>query len=99
MQACCKLLTVICLPSKLVFALRILKQMTLIDPRLPTAELLKLAAQNHRKAIILDESDRQILTALLKERGQDELDYGQELEVDNVRLVKRVNGAVGIYYS
>lgn len=74
-------------------------QMTLIDPKLSTLELLKLAAENHQKKIELSESERQLLTALLKERGSEELDYGQELEVDNVRLVKRVNGAVGIYYS
>jgi hypothetical protein len=74
-------------------------QMTVIDPKLSTLELLKLAAENHQKKIELSEPDRQTLTALLKERGADELEYGQELEVENVRLVRRVNGAVGIYYS
>lgn len=74
-------------------------QMTLIDPKLSTMELLKLAAENHQKKIELTETDRQLLVALLKERGAEELEYGQEIEVDNVRLVKRVNGAVGIYYS
>jgi hypothetical protein len=74
-------------------------QMTLVDPKLSTTELLKLAAENHQKKIELSEADKQFLTTLLKERGADELDYGQEMEVDHVRLVKRVNGAVGIYYS
>jgi hypothetical protein len=74
-------------------------QMTLVDPKLSTTELLKLAAENHQKKIELSEDERYSLTTLLKERGADELDYGQEIEVDNVRLVKRVNGAVGIYYS
>jgi hypothetical protein len=74
-------------------------QMTLIDPKLSTSDLLRLAADNHQKKIALSDGERQLLTLLLKERGQDELDYGQELEVNNVRLVKRVNGAVGIYYS
>lgn len=74
-------------------------QMTLVDPKLSTLELLKLAAENHQKKIELPETDRQLLVALLKQRGADELEYGQELEVDNVRLVRRVNGAVGIYYS
>jgi hypothetical protein len=74
-------------------------QMVLIDPKLSTMELLKLAAEGHQKKITLEESERQLLTSILKERGQEELDYGQEIEVDNVRLVKRVNGAVGIYYS
>jgi len=74
-------------------------QMTLVDPNLSTTELLKLAAENHQKKVELSEADRQILVSLLKERGKEELDYGQELEVDNVRLVKRVNGAVGLYFS
>lgn len=74
-------------------------QMTLVDPKMSTMELLKLAAENHQKKVELAEADRQLLVALLKERGQDELEYGQEIEVDNVRLVRRVNGAVGIYYS
>lgn len=74
-------------------------QMTLIDPKLSTMDLLRIAAENHQKKIELSETDRQLLVALLKERGAEELEYGQELEVENVRLVKRVNGAVGIYYS
>jgi hypothetical protein len=73
--------------------------MSVVDPKLTTLELLKLAAENHKKVIELSEADRQLLVALLKERGAEELEYGQELEVDNVRLVRRVNGAVGIYYS
>lgn len=74
-------------------------QMSVVDPKLSTLELLKLAADNHKKVIELSETDRQLLIALLKERGAEELEYGQELEVENVRLVRRVNGAVGIYYS
>lgn len=74
-------------------------QMTLVDPRLSTTELLKLAADNHQKKVELSDDERQELTALLKERAAEELDYGQEIEVDKVRLVRRVNGAVGIYYS
>jgi hypothetical protein len=74
-------------------------QMTLVDPKLSTTELLKLAGDARQKRLELSEAERAELTNLLKERGKDELDYGQEMEVDNVRLVKRVNGAVGIYYS
>ena len=73
--------------------------MTVIDPTLSTLELLKLAAENHQKKIELSEAERQSLVALLKERGAEELEYGQEIEVDNVRLVRRVNGAVGVYFS
>ena len=71
----------------------------LVDPKLSTTELLKMAAENHQKIITLTDNERQELIGLLKQRGQDELDYGQELEVNNVRLVKRVNGAVGVYFS
>jgi hypothetical protein len=74
-------------------------QMVLIDPTLSTMDLLKLAAENHQKKITLSEPEKALLTSILKERGQDELEYGQEIEVENVRLVRRVNGAVGIYYS
>lgn len=73
-------------------------QMVLIDPKLSTIELLKLAAENHQHKTLSD-ADKLLLTTILKERGADELEYGQEVEVNNVRLVKRVNGAVGIYYS
>lgn len=74
-------------------------QMTAIDPNLSLSELLKLAAENHHKRIELSEEERQMLIGLLKQRGQDELDYGQEVAVENVRLVRRVNGAVGVYFS
>jgi len=74
-------------------------QMTLIDPTLGTLELLRMAAENHQKKISLSEDERLLLVSMLKERGQDELEYGQEIEVENVRLVRRVNGAVGIYFS
>jgi hypothetical protein len=74
-------------------------QMAVVDPKLSTTELLKLAAESHQKKVQLSDDERQELTALLKERALEELDYGQEMEVENVRLVRRVNGAVGIYYS
>jgi len=73
--------------------------MSLVDPKLTTTELLKLAADHHQKKVELTEEERRLLIAMLKERGQDELDYGQEMEVNSVRLVKRVNGAVGVYFS
>jgi hypothetical protein len=74
-------------------------QMSLLDPTLSLSELLKLAGDAHLQLVELSQSDLSELTALLKERGRQELDYGEELAVDNARLVKRVNGAVGIYYS
>ncbi len=64
-----------------------------------TQQLLQVVADHHHKRIALSDGDRQELVALLKKRGQDELDYGQEMEIDSVRLVKRVTGAVGLYFS
>jgi hypothetical protein len=62
-------------------------------------QLLALAAQNHKKAIKLAEDERVLLINLLKEKGASELEYGEEIEVDDVRLVRRVTGAVGVYFS
>ncbi len=76
-----------------------MQQMLLVDPKLSTLDLLKLAADNHQKRVTLSDTEKALLTSILKERGSDELEYGQEIEANNVRLVKRVNGAVGIYYS
>ena len=73
--------------------------MSVVSSQMTTTELLQLAADNHQKKIELSATEKSDLMALLRQRGQDELDYGQELEVANVRLVKRVTGAVGIYFS
>lgn len=73
--------------------------MSQIDPNLSIRELLQLAANNYKKEIELSEDERQLLINLLKERGGDELEYGEELVVDNVRLVRRVTGAVSIYFG
>ncbi len=73
--------------------------MTVINTDLSTTELMKLAADNHQKRISLSESDRLELIALLKRRGAEELEYGQELAIDTVTLIRRVTGAVGIYFG
>ncbi|MCC7529061.1 MAG: hypothetical protein IT342_11090 [Candidatus Melainabacteria bacterium] len=70
-----------------------------ITADLKTAELLKLAADNHHKRITLSEDERKQVIALLKQKGAEELEYGQEIEFDTVRLVRRVTGAVGVYFS
>ena len=62
-------------------------------------ELMRVAADRDHKRILVDDADRKALIDLLKQRGQQELEYGQELEVDNVRLLRRVTGAVGVYFS
>lgn len=69
------------------------------DSKMSTSDLMKVAADFHHKRIELSEPEKKDLIALLKQRGQEELDYGEELEVDSVRLLRRVTGAVGVYFS
>jgi hypothetical protein len=73
--------------------------MALINTELSTAELMKLAADNHQKIITLSEPERLELIALLKRRGAEELEYGQELAFEKVTLIRRVTGAVGLYFG
>jgi len=73
--------------------------MTKINPELSTVELMKLAGDDHQKTIELTQAERDQLFDLLKERGRSELEYGEELEIDTVRLIRRVTGAVGIYFA
>lgn len=69
------------------------------DTKMCTADLMKVAADFHHKRIQLSDSEKKALIDLLKLRGQEELEYGQEMEVDSVRLLRRVTGAVGVYFS
>lgn len=73
--------------------------MSVIKQDLSTAELLKLAADNHHRRIELSEDERREVIALLKKRAAEELDYGQEIEHDSIRLIRRVTGAVGVYFN
>lgn len=73
--------------------------MTVINADLPITELLKIAADNHRKVITLPEDERLSLIALLKKRGAEELDYGEELTIESASMIRRVTGAVGIYFG
>ncbi|MBA3859865.1 MAG: hypothetical protein C0507_23395 [Cyanobacteria bacterium PR.3.49] len=73
--------------------------MAQITADLKTEELLQLAADNHHKRITLSEEERKMVIDLLKKKGAEELEYGQEIEFDTVRLVRRVTGAVGVYFS
>jgi hypothetical protein len=70
-----------------------------IDPNLSTTELLKMAADHHQKRAELTPAEKELLIKILKERGQNELEYGEELEIENVRLIRRVTGAVGVYFT
>jgi hypothetical protein len=73
--------------------------MSAVNTDLSTSELLKIAADNHHKRITLAEPDRVALIALLKKRGAEELEYGEELSVESVTMIRRVTGAVGIYFG
>jgi hypothetical protein len=70
-----------------------------INPNLTTTELMKLAADFHHKRLELSPLEKDLLITMLKERGRNELEYGEELEVDTVRLIRRVTGAVGVYFT
>jgi len=73
--------------------------MSEVNPSASIQELLRLLADNHQKKIQLSDEDKQLAVDIVKRRALDELEYGEEVEVDKVRLIKRVTGAVGIYFS
>lgn len=73
--------------------------MTVIDPSKTLAELLKLAADYGQKRIELSPEEKAELVAVIKNRAQEELEYGQEMECETVRIVRRVTGAVGVYFN
>ncbi|MBS2004579.1 MAG: hypothetical protein U0103_14615 [Candidatus Obscuribacterales bacterium] len=77
----------------------VVRAMVVIDPNLSIMELLQMAADNHHKKIELAEDEKRELIAILKKRAMDELEYGQEIELDTVRLIRRVTGAVGVYFT
>jgi hypothetical protein len=62
-------------------------------------ELLKIAADNHHQRITLSAEEKAELVAAIKKKAADELEYGQEIEQDSVRLIRRVTGAVGLYFN
>ena len=69
------------------------------EPQMSTDDLLRVAADHHYKRQMLTDTEKKSLIDLLKRRGQEELDYGEEREYDSVRLLRRVTGAVGVYFS
>ncbi|MBI4533340.1 MAG: hypothetical protein HY711_05270 [Candidatus Melainabacteria bacterium] len=70
-----------------------------VDENKSIKELLQVAADYSQRRITLTDSDRQTLIALLKKRAAEELEYGQEIECENVRVIRRVTGAVGVYFT
>lgn len=73
--------------------------MSEVNPSLTTPQLMQLAADHSQNRVTLTDADKAVLIGLLKQRGADELDYGQEVECENVRLIKRVTGAIGLYFK
>ncbi len=73
--------------------------MTSISPVLSTSELMRVASDFRNGVCQLSNVDKELLVALLKERARKELEYGQELAVDQVKLVRRVTGAVCVFFG
>ncbi len=73
--------------------------MSIVTEDLTTAQLMKLAADYNAQRVTLTDEERRVLVALLKLRAAEELDYGQEIECESVRVVRRVTGAVGVYFK
>jgi hypothetical protein len=60
---------------------------------------MRIAASHKSGSINLSLVDESLLIELLKERGREELDFGQELVVDTVKIVRRVTGNVSIFFG
>ncbi|MBU6453836.1 MAG: hypothetical protein KGS72_18805 [Cyanobacteria bacterium REEB67] len=72
---------------------------TEITNKLSSGQLLKIANDNHIGLIQLSETEKGLLLEFLREKGRDELELGQEMEHEKVRLVRRVTGAVSIFFE
>lgn len=70
-----------------------------VNPNLTLQELLRVLADDHHGRVPLSEDDKQLAVGLLKTRAAEELDFGEELVHDSIRLIKRVTGAVGVYFK
>lgn len=75
------------------------RSVTALSTDMTTAQLMRIAADHHTGVIKLSDLDKSLLLELLREKGREELDYGQEIEVGTVRLVKRVTGSVSVFFG
>ena len=73
--------------------------MTAIDSASSIKDLLQILADDHTKKAILPDDVKQAAIDLIKAKAFEELEYGQEIKAGKVRIVKRVTGAVGLYFS
>jgi len=70
-----------------------------ISPDLTIQELLQLASDHKDGSKPMPEEDCIEIIAMIKSRAQDELDFGEELIVGTARIVKRVTGAVSVFFG
>lgn len=70
-----------------------------VDPNLTIQQLLNLLADHHHGRAPLKDEDKQLAVVMLKKRAEEELEFGEELVHDSIRLIKRVTGAVGVYFN
>ncbi|MBX9692199.1 MAG: hypothetical protein K2Z81_07445 [Cyanobacteria bacterium] len=73
--------------------------MTSIESTMSIKELLTIVSDHQEEKIAMTDADRQLAIDLLKSKAADELEYGEEVKVGKVRLVKRVTGAIGLYFT
>ncbi|MDZ4835791.1 MAG: hypothetical protein SGJ27_18595 [Candidatus Melainabacteria bacterium] len=70
-----------------------------VDTNLNLQQLLCLLADHHHARAPLSDEDKQLAVVLLKKRAEEELDFGEELVHDSIRLIRRVTGAVGVFFN
>ncbi len=73
--------------------------MTAFSPDMSAHQLLKVANDHHTGVLSLSDGERCDLIELLKEKARDELEFGEEVLFEKVRLVRRVTGAVSIFFE
>ncbi|MBX9938268.1 MAG: hypothetical protein K2Y32_03400 [Candidatus Obscuribacterales bacterium] len=73
--------------------------MTEISANMSAMELLQVANEFHTGRLTLTQEEKDRLLDLLRLKGAEELEYGQEVEHEKVRLVRRVTGAVSIFFE
>ncbi|MBL0187584.1 MAG: hypothetical protein IPP97_17780 [Candidatus Obscuribacter sp.] len=73
--------------------------MPTISSSMTVHDLLKLANDFHTGVLVLSEDEKKQMLDLLRLKGAEELEYGEEVEHEKVKLVRRVTGAVSIFFE
>ena len=71
----------------------------MVSESCPMKELLDMAGNHKAGNLALSETESELLIAIIKEKAWQELEYGEEMVVDKVKLVKRVTGNVSLFFS